>query len=65
MISDAETKNGVTFHRLSDETLAVLRRKGDVVHQQYASEINKNYPGDKYKPDNFLKEVQEYMGYQP
>jgi TRAP-type C4-dicarboxylate transport system substrate-binding protein len=65
MIGLAETKNGVTFHKLSDETSALLRRKGDVVHQQYASEINKNYPGDKYKPDNFLKEVQEYMGYQP
>jgi TRAP-type C4-dicarboxylate transport system substrate-binding protein len=65
MIEAAETKNGVTFHTLSPQTLDVLRKKGDAVHKEYAPQINKVYKGDKYKPDNYLKEVQEYMGYKP
>jgi hypothetical protein len=33
------------------------------VHDKYAAEINKLYPSDPYRPDNFLREVQEYMNY--
>ena len=56
---------GVEIIRLSDDDYDWLRKKGDVVHQKYAAEINKNYPGDKHKFDNYLKEVQDYMGYKP
>ena len=49
----------------SDDDYAWLRKKGDAVHQKYAAEINQLYPGDKYKIDNYLKKVQDYMGYKP
>jgi len=65
MIDAAENKNGVTFHTLSSDTTNLLRRKGNAVHKEYMPQINKVYPGDAYKPDNYLKEVQEYMGYTP
>jgi TRAP-type C4-dicarboxylate transport system substrate-binding protein len=56
---------GVEFFQLPEEDMAILREQGDAVHQKYADEINKLYDGDTYRPDNFLQEVQEYMGYQP
>lgn len=56
-------KAGITFYKLSDEEYRILRQKGDKVHRKYADEINKLYQGDVYRPENFLKEVQEYMGY--
>ena len=43
----------------------VLKRKGNVAHEKFAPEINKLYKGDSYRPNNFLKEVQDYMGYKP
>lgn len=54
---------GITFFKLSDEELQILKQQGNKVHQKYADEINKLSPGDTYKPENFLKEVQEAMGY--
>ena len=45
--------------------MATLRKEGDVAHQKYAEEINKLNSGDTYRPENFLKEVQTYMEYQP
>ena len=54
---------GIEFIKLPDEEMATLRNQGDAVHQKYAEEINKLYDGDTYRPDDFLKEVQEYMGY--
>ena len=56
---------GIQFFKLSDAGMDVLKRKGDVAHQKYASEINKLHAGDSYRPANYLKEVQDYMGYQP
>lgn len=56
---------GIEFYTLPDAEMTTLRRKGDAVHQEYAEEINRIYPGDDYKPENFLKEVQEYMEYSP
>jgi TRAP-type C4-dicarboxylate transport system substrate-binding protein len=56
-------KEGVQFFKLSDADMAFLKEKGDAVHQKYAAEINKLYPGDQYKPENYLKEVQVFMGY--
>ncbi|MGD9971668.1 MAG: TRAP transporter substrate-binding protein [Desulfatirhabdiaceae bacterium] len=54
---------GVTFFTLSDADMTTLKSQGDIAHKQYAEEINKLYPGDKYKPANYLKEVQDFMGY--
>lgn len=56
---------GIEFFQLSDGEMAILQKQGNAVHEKYAEEINKLYDGDTYQPDNFLKEVQEYMGYQP
>lgn len=59
------SKKGIQFYHLSEEDMGILKMKGHAVHEEYAAEINKNYPGDKYRPQNFLKEVQDYMGYKP
>ena len=56
---------GIEFFKLSDEEMAILQKQGNAMHEKYAEEINKLYDGDMYRPENFLKEVQEYMGYQP
>jgi TRAP-type C4-dicarboxylate transport system substrate-binding protein len=56
---------GIQFFKLSDDEMAVLRKQGDAAHQKYAVEINKLHKGDKYQSDNYLKEVQDYMGYKP
>lgn len=42
-----------------------LRQQGNVVYNDYAPEINKLYDGDKYRPADYLKEVQDCLGYQP
>ncbi len=57
------TANGIQFHTLSDEDLAWLKKKGQSAHVKYKDEINKLYKGDTYKPADFLKEVQDFMGY--
>jgi len=59
------TAAGVQFFKLSDADMATLRKQGDVAHKKYADEINKIYPGDTYKTKNFLKEVEDYLGYKP
>lgn len=59
------SKAGVLFYSLPGDELAMLRQKGDAVHQKYAAEINKLYDGDTYRPDDYLKEVQQAMGYTP
>ncbi|MDQ7781424.1 MAG: TRAP transporter substrate-binding protein [Desulfomonilaceae bacterium] len=58
-------KDGIEFISLSKEEMDTLRKLGDEVHKKYAPEINKLYPGDTYKPANYLEEVQGYMGYKP
>lgn len=62
---DKAKKAGIEFFQLSDSAMDVLKRKGNVVHEKYAKSINELHDGDTYKPKDFLKEVQEYMGYQP
>ncbi|RTZ97626.1 MAG: C4-dicarboxylate ABC transporter substrate-binding protein [Deltaproteobacteria bacterium] len=54
---------GIEFISLPEADMKTLREKGNAVHEKYAEEINKLYPGDTYRPDNYLKEVQQYMGY--
>jgi TRAP-type C4-dicarboxylate transport system substrate-binding protein len=56
---------GIEFFKLSDEEMAILRQQGNATHEKYAEEINKLNDGDTYRPENYLKEVQEYMGYKP
>ena len=56
---------GIQFFKLSDADLAWVRSKGNAAHVKYADEINKLYPGDTFRPENYLKLVQDYMGYQP
>jgi len=53
-IADAKSK-GIEFFTLSGEEMDVLREEGDIVHQKYAAEIGPEY----------LKKVQDYMGYKP
>ena len=57
------SKNGIEFYTLPAEEMELLKKQGHAAHVKYADEINKVYDGDKYKPKNFLKEVQDYMGY--
>ena len=59
------SKNGIQFFTLPEDEMAILRSQGNAAHVKYAAEINKLYPGDKYRFDNFLKDVQDYMGYKP
>jgi len=54
---------GIEFFKLSDADMATLKKQGDKTHQAFAEEINKLYPGDTYRPENYLKEVQDLMGY--
>jgi hypothetical protein len=61
----AKEKYGVEFFKLPDAEMQTLIKQADSVHQNFASEINKNYKGDKYQPENYLMEVQQYMGYKP
>ena len=55
---------GIEFFKLPDAEMDILRQQGDAAHVKYAPEINKLYDGDLYKPADYLKEVQDYMGYQ-
>ncbi|MGD8367330.1 MAG: TRAP transporter substrate-binding protein [Desulfobacterales bacterium] len=58
------SKNGIEFYTLPKDEMDWLRKQGDAVHQEYRAEINKLYPGDTYRPADFLKEVEDYMEYQ-
>jgi TRAP-type C4-dicarboxylate transport system substrate-binding protein len=58
-------KAGITFIKLSDNEMNMLKKRGHAVHERYKSEINALYDGDIYRPKDFLKEVQNYMKYQP
>jgi TRAP-type C4-dicarboxylate transport system substrate-binding protein len=59
------SKNGIEFYNLSTAAMEVLQRKGNVAHEKYAAEINKLYSGDTYRSANYLKEVQDFIGYTP
>lgn len=56
---------GIQFFQLSDAEMAILRKQGDIAHKKYADEINQLYPSDTYKTKNFLKEVEDFLGYKP
>jgi TRAP-type C4-dicarboxylate transport system substrate-binding protein len=61
----AQEKYGVEFFQLSKADMQTLTKEADTVHKEFAPEINKLYSGDQYRPKDFLKEVQDYMGYKP
>ncbi len=58
-------KAGIQFFKLPDSDLETLKKEGYATHLKYKDEINKLYPGDTYRPKDYLKEVQDYMGYKP
>lgn len=65
---EAEVKNrlektGVKLLRIPEPEMTVLRRQGDAVHRKYEPEINRLYPGDGYRPGDYLKEVQVFLKY--
>jgi TRAP-type C4-dicarboxylate transport system substrate-binding protein len=55
----------VTFFTLPAADMATLRKLGDPVHERYSKEINQLYPTDTYTPQDYLKEVQAFLGYTP
>lgn len=54
---------GVTFHTLPAAEVAMLKTRGDAVHQGWKGEINRLEAGDTYRPEDYLKEVQNHLGY--
>jgi TRAP-type C4-dicarboxylate transport system substrate-binding protein len=54
---------GVTFFTLPQGDMDTLRKLGDPVHYKYSKEINQLYPSDTYRPADYLKEVQDFLGY--
>jgi TRAP-type C4-dicarboxylate transport system substrate-binding protein len=62
-IEAAQKEYGASFHTLSAADLTQMRRDGDKTHQTYAAEINKLNAGDTYRPKDYLREVQELVGY--
>ena len=54
---------GVTFFTLPEADMASLRKMSNPVFYKYSKEINQLYPSDTYKPQDYLKEVQDFMGY--
>ena len=58
---EAAKASGVTFYKLSDAEMATLKAQSKGAYDKYAGEINQLYPGDSYKPKNFLKEVQDFL----
>ncbi len=64
-IEEAKEKAGVTFIDLSEADMAILKKESNTVYKDLAPKINKLYSGDKYRPEDFLKEVQDYLGYKP
>jgi len=54
---------GIEFFKLSADEVSLLKKKGDAAHKAYAQEINKLYPGDKNRFDDYLKDVQKLLGY--
>ncbi len=60
---EAAKANGIEFFTLSAEEMAILNTQGYAAHKKYAPEINKLYPADTYRNENFLKDVQKLMEY--
>ena len=59
------SRKGILYFKLPDAEMTILRKKGDLAHRKFAPEINKLYPGDTYRPADYLGEVQAFIGYKP
>ncbi len=57
------SKKGIVFYTLPADDMATLKKQSNSVHEKFSKKINKLHKGDKYRPGNFLHEVQDYMGY--
>jgi TRAP-type C4-dicarboxylate transport system substrate-binding protein len=64
-IAIAMEKYKVEFFQLPPDEMKILIKQANVVHEKFSDEINKLYKGDKYRPANYLEEVQAYIGYKP
>jgi TRAP-type C4-dicarboxylate transport system substrate-binding protein len=58
---NATEEAGVEFIQLPEAEMEILKDLSGDTYEKYAAEINKLYPGDTYRPDNFLKEVQDFL----
>jgi TRAP-type C4-dicarboxylate transport system substrate-binding protein len=61
-LEGAKTKAGVEFFQLPANEMTALKNLSQIVYNTYAPEINKTYPTDKYKPQDYLKEVRGFLG---
>ncbi len=61
-IGKAKAK-GIKFFKLSEKEMGTLKMQGAKTHQKFKREINRLRSGDTYRPDDYLKEVQDYMGF--
>ncbi len=52
---------GVTFHTLPATEMVQLKEQSQATYDKYKEEINRLYPGDTYRPENYLKEVMAFL----
>ena len=52
---------GVTFHALPAAEMGQLKTQSQATYDKYEAEINRLYPGDTYRPENYLKEVMDFL----
>lgn len=57
-------ESGIHFFKLSESDMEILKEKGHSAHEKYAEEINRLFPNDRHRPADYLKKVQDYLGYQ-
>lgn len=58
---DVAKAAGVRFFTLPDNEMKRLKEKSRNVYDHFEKEINHLYPGDTYRPGNYLKEVLDFM----
>lgn len=58
---EAAKATGVEFFQLSEADMKTLKEQSKGAYDTYAKEINQVYPGDKYKPADYLQEVMEFL----
>ena len=58
---EATRATGIEFLRLSEADMQTLKDQSKGAYEKYAPEINRLYPGDTYRPANYLQEVQDFL----
>lgn len=61
-IADAKAQ-GVSFYDLPEAEMGQLKAKGDAVHRQWVQAINRLDDKDPYRPEDYLAEVRDHLGY--